>query len=395
MLERTGEVADVFINSFKNVEAEYITNTRYMSVATHIMNCRTSQMGAFVYECEDCKHKFISYCSCRDRMCPKCQGQAHHEWIEKMEKVVIDCIHLHVVVTVPACLNRIALANKEVFYSALFEVASSEVISLCRNGKRLRATPGITAILHTWGQQLTFHPHIHLAVTAGGLTDDGRWLDVKRTKAGNIYLFPIKLLASNVKKAFLEKLRKLKKKGLLNFDDKEFDSLTQEAKDKDWISYCKEPFKGSKGVFAYIGNYTHRSAISNSRILRVTNNDVTFLYRDYADHNKEKLLTLTNEEFIRRFLMHVLAKGFVRIRHYGLYSIPNRKKKLATAKVMMVECRKEKQFVRKEEKKPEEAPLIYKCPCCGGVMYRTSNIPLTKRDIALFIYSSFKLSLPP
>ena len=374
MQERGPEVADVFSNSFEKVKAEYVTSPRTLTVASHIMGCRTAGMGAFVYECENCGSKLISYCSCRDRMCPKCQSEAHHEWIEKMEKVVLDCVHLHVVITVPACLNPIALANKELFYNVLFEVASMAVLILCGKEKNLGAVPGITAILHTWGQQLSFHPHVHLAVTAGGLTDDGRWVDAKRTKKGDIYLFPVKALAKIVKMLFLKKLKRLKKKGLINFDDDGFWKIIRKANDRKWISYCKEPFKGSRGVFAYIGNYTHRSAISNSRILSVTADEVTFRYRDYRDHNAQKKLTLKNEEFIRRFLMHVLKRGFVRIRHYGLYAVPNRKTKLAEAREKLAEERHQATPVMKNEEVKKEV-FFYRCPCCGGNMYRTTTSP--------------------
>jgi hypothetical protein len=373
MRERGPEVADVFSNSFEKVKAEYVTSPRTLTVASHIMDCRTAKMGAFVYECESCGSKLISYCSCRDRMCPKCQSEAHNEWIEKMEKVVLDCVHLHVVITVPACLNPIALANKELFYNVLFEVASMAVLILCRQEKNLGAVPGITAILHTWGQQLSFHPHVHLAVTAGGLTDDGRWVDAKRTTKGDIYLFPVKALAKIVKMLFLKKLRRLKKKELLKFDDDGFRKIMRKADDRKWISYCKEPFKGSRGVFAYIGNYTHRSAISNSRILSVTADEVTFRYRDYRDHMQKKL-TLKNEEFIRRFLMHVLKRGFVRIRHYGLYAVPNRKTKLAEAREKLAEARHQATPVMKNEEVKKEV-FFYRCPCCGGNMYRTTTSP--------------------
>lgn len=387
MREQGPEVADVFNYSFEKVKSEYVTSPRSLAVASHIMGCRTAEMGAFVYECENCGSKLISYCSCRDRMCPKCQSEAHHEWIEKMEKVVLDCTHLHVVITVPECLNRIALAAPELFYNVLFEVASMSVLFLCSQEKNLGAVPGITAILHTWGQQLSFHPHVHLAVTAGGLTDDGRWVDAKRTKKGDIYLFPVKVLAEIVKKLFLKKLRRLKKKGLLKFDDADFRSIMREADDRKWISYCKEPFKGSGGVFAYIGNYTHRSAISNSRILSVTADNVTFRYRDYRDHNAQKELTLTHEEFIRRFLLHVLKRGFVRIRHYGLYAVPNRKTKLKTAREKLAEERHQETPVVNEEKEKKEV-FFYRCPCCGGNMYRTTTLPysgdaLTKVEASL------------
>lgn len=384
--EQGYEVSDVFNASFESACREHIFTPRQLKVASHIMGCRTSKMGAFVYRCEECNYEYISYCSCRDRMCPKCQSQAHHKWINKIERIVLDCIHLHAVVTVPADLNPIALANKELFYSLLFQTASEAVLTLCNNPKHLGAMPGITAILHTWGQKLDFHPHIHMAITAGGINAAGKWVDAKRTKNGDVYLFPVKALSEIVKKRLLKKLRKVEKKGLIEFDHKEFKALLKKADGKNWISYVKEPFKGSKGVFAYIGNYTHRSAISNSRIKNVTETHTTFQYRDYADRNKQKMLTLINEEFIRRFLVHTLKRGFVRIRHYGLYSVPNRRTKLIEARKSLAGT-KEQQAPEKVDNE-KEVKFVPRCPCCGSIMSRCSNTPLTEKGIIDYIHFS-------
>lgn len=386
VIEQGYEVSDIFNASFESACKEYIFTPRQLTVASHIMGCRTSKMGAFIYRCDDCGYESISYCSCRDRMCPKCQSQAHHKWINKIEEIVLNCIHLHAVVTVPADLNPIALANKELFYSLLFQTASDAVLTLCSNPKHLGATPGITAILHTWGQKLDFHPHIHMAITAGGTNDEGKWVDAKRTKNGDVYLFPIKALSAIVKKRFLKKLRKAMKKGLFEFDQKEFTSLLRKADSKNWISYVKEPFKGSRGVFAYIGNYTHRSAISNSRIKLVTESHTTFQYRDYADNNKQKMLTLANKEFIRRFLVHTLKRGFVRIRHYGLYSVSNRRTKLVQARESLNKDTRQRTPEKTDDEK--EVKFVPRCPCCGGIMSRCSITPLSERGIIDYIHYS-------
>ena len=386
-LQKQGvEVSDIFNASFESASNKYVFSPRQISVASHIRDCRTSKMGAFVYRCEDCSHEYISYCSCRDRMCPKCQSEAHSKWINKIEGIVLDCIHLHAVVTVPADLNAIALANKELFYSLLFQTVSEAVLSLCRDPKHLGAMPGITAILHTWGQKLDFHPHIHMAITAGGVNKNGEWVDAKKTKNGDVYLFPVKALSAIVKKMFLKKLRKALKNGQLEFDQNEFKALLKKADRKEWISYIKEPFKGSKGVFAYIGNYTHRSAISNSRIKSVTETYTTFQYRDYADRNKQKMLTLTNEEFIRRFLVHTLKRGFVRIRHYGLYAVPNRKTKLIGARKSLATTKN--QTTQKKKDNEEEAKFVLKCQCCGGNMFRCTTKPLSEKELLAYIHNS-------
>lgn len=388
--EHEFEVSDVFNASFESACEKYIFTPRQLKVASHIMDCRTAKMGAFVYRCEDCEHEYISYCSCRDRMCPKCQSSAHQEWINKIENVVLNCNHLHAVVTVPSDLNPIALADKELFYSLLFKTASEAVMTLCMNRKHLGAMPGITAILHTWGQKLDFHPHIHMAITAGGLDESGRWIDAKRTKNGDIYLFPVKALSAIVKKRLLKRLRKAKKKGDIEFDDNEFRLLLRKADSKSWISYVKEPFKGSNGVFAYIGNYTHRSAIANSRIKDVTATHTTFQYRDYADGSRQKKLTLENEEFIRRFLIHTLKRGFVRIRHYGLYAVPNRKTKLAEAKRSLKEDGRQ-QVHNKDEDKDKEAISVPRCPCCGRILRRLNSIPISADGILEFIHNAIPM----
>ena len=385
--KRKSEVRDVFNKSFPEYEEKYVVNARQQVVANHIMCCRTLAMGALLYRCEDCKAISFKYRSCRDRMCPRCQSKAHHEWINKMERVVLDCTHLHAVVTVPADLNPVALANKDLFYSLLFRTVPEAVLTLCRNSKHLGATPGITAILHTWGQKMDFHPHIHMAITAGGVDDDGNWVDAKRTKNGDVYLFPVKALSAIVKKQLLKRLRRAKKKGLFEFDHKEFKSILRKADSKEWISYVKEPFKGSKGVFAYIGNYTHRSVISNSRMRNVTNTHTTFQYRDYADGNKQKRLTLTNEEFIRRFLMHTLKQGFVRIRHYGIYAVPNRKTKLVKARESLKKSKKQETPVKTDEKKEENS--VMRCPYCkcGIMRLESDTLPFSMlRLLAWFIH---------
>ncbi len=392
------EVCDIFNNSFWNAHEKYNFTLRQMEVSTHIMACRTNQMRGFIYYCKKCNRKVISYCSCRDRMCPKCQSESHHNWINKMEKVVLDCVHLHAVVTVPSVLNKIALANKETFYTLMFKTAIEAILTLCKDPKHLGAMPGITAILHTWGQKIDFHPHIHMAVTAGGLNDEGKWVDARRTKKGDVYLFPVKALSSMVKQIFLKKLRLAKKKGRIEFDDEEFTALLKESDKKDWISYVKEPFKGSKGVFAYIGNYTHRSVISNSRLVDVTDTHTTFKYRDYADDNKQKMLTLENEEFIRRFLVHTLKSGFVRIRHYGLYAVPNRKEKLANAR-RQTSCTEppiveDMKVEKKEEDESKEDTSSLKCPYCGELMRRITKKPLTRKGM-LKLYPDLALILVP
>jgi len=266
-----------------------------------IENCRTSTLGAHIDICDECGFEKISYNFCRNRHCPKCQTFTKEQWIEKQNQYLLNTGYFHVVFTLPGELNAVLLQNQEIAYGLFFKAVSETLLELCADSKYLGAKPGITTVLHTWGQNLMYHPHIHCIVTGGGLTNDGRWQGSRKK-----FFIPVKVLS----RKFRGKLLFYLKQAGLSFDS----ALHRD----EWIVYCKPPFKNASKVIEYLGRYTHRVAISNNRILELEDGKVTFSCRDYRDNNKKKTMTVTSVEFIRRFMLHVLPSGFRKIRHYGI-----------------------------------------------------------------------------
>lgn len=309
------------------------------AVLKHIAECRTAALGGHLEECDSCGHQRISYNSCRDRHCPKCQNAARAEWITERLERLLPAPYFHVVFTIPDDLNPLALRNKKVIFDILFAAASQTLLTIARDEKHLGAQVGFTVVLHTWGQNLLFHPHLHCVVTGGGLASNGtRWISAR-----DRYLLPVKVLAKLFRGKFVTALDRA-------YRDDELDlaGSTAELSDpaawrrfkdglykKDWVVYAKAPFGGPEHVFRYLGHYTHRIAISNHRIVSFANGKVTFAWKDYADGCKKKRMTLDAIEFLRRFLLHVLPCGFVRIRHYGLCASKNVNGKLETARRLL------------------------------------------------------------
>ena len=327
-----------------------------------IRQCRTINMGGHVDKCIICNHTHISYNSCRDRHCPLCGGLSKERWLSRMLGMVLDVQHLHMVFTVPQELNRIALANKPLFYNLLFKASRDAVMEYCTSRD---FTPGFTSVLHSWGQNLSFHPHIHLVITAGGLSSNGKWVR-RMDKKGRAYLAPVRVLSRLFRGKLVSMLRAAHSEGRLVFDAKAFSSILSDAMEKEWCVYSKEPFHGSQCVYKYLGRYTHRTAISNSRILSLTEESVSFKWRDYSDGNKEKVMVLSIEEFIRRFLMHVLENGFTRIRHYGLYAQAAKKKRLKAAELTGTELNEITEESTAELIMRICGIDIYTCPVCGA-----------------------------
>lgn len=274
----------------------------------------------------------ISYNSCRNRHCPKCQGLAKEQWLLEREHDLLNVGYFHVVFTVPDSLNSLALQNQRVFYSLLFKAASETLVELSRDPKYLGAEIGIISVLHTWGQNLMDHPHVHCIVPGGGLSLDGtRWVFSRKK-----FFIPVKVLSRNFRGKFMAFFKEAFQNGDLKFFGKleslsgklKFQALIDTLYQKEWVVYCKKPFKSPWHVLRYLGRYTHRVAISNQRIIDLQDNQVTFQWRDYKDDNKTKLMTIDVSEFIRRFLLHVLPSRFVKIRHYGFLSNRNRNRKL-------------------------------------------------------------------
>ena len=301
--------------------------------------CRTSVLGGHKDKCDSCGHLEISYNSCRNRHCPKCQTLAKEKWIEARSEDLLPIEYFHVVFTIPSELNPIVSMNRKVMYDLLFRSVSETLMELANDPKHLGAKIGVISILHTWGQNLMDHPHIHCIVTGGGLSSDGsRWVSCRKG-----FFLHVRVMSALFSGKFLDHLKHCFKRGDLAFpgsisDLKEpgtFDTFRKQFYEKKWVVYCKPPFGGPEGVLQYLGRYTHRVAISNNRILANRDGNVSFLWRDYADDSRQKTMTLTTDEFIRRFLLHVLPERYVRIRHFGLLANRNRKDNIAACHMII------------------------------------------------------------
>lgn len=351
-----------------------------------IETCRTADQGGHVDECEHCGTKVISYNSCRNRHCPKCQFLKKEQWIEAREEDLLPIPYFHVVFTIPDKLNPLVLRNQEVLYGLLFKAVSETLTELAANPKHLGAAIGFISILHTWGQNLMDHPHIHSIVSGGGLSLDGqKWKSCK-----NDFFVHVKVMSKLFRGKFIAYLKKLRAENKLVYPGAvshlaspgAFNALTSDLYKKNWVVYCKQPFKHTKDVLDYLGRYTHRIAISNHRLVTLENETVFFRWRDYADNNKTKIMPLKADEFIRRFLLHVLPDRFVKIRHYGLLGNRCRKEKLAA-------CRRFLACTPKEDEKTKETWQealfrftgidITKCPVCKEGKMRTTQTILPAR----------------
>jgi hypothetical protein len=291
-------------------------------VVNALINCRTSALGGHISKCNRCSHTDQSYNSCRNRHCPKCQFSKQIKWVDQRAKELLAVDYFHVVFTLPHELNPLILQNKKVCYDILFKSVSETLKEVAKNPKNLGANIGFFSILHTWGQKLTEHPHIHVVVPSGGLSPDKRkWISCREN-----YFLPIKILNLAFRAKFLEYLKgafdidKLAFRGrIIQLENRSnFGSLISTVRAKEWIVYAKKPFSGPSQVLNYLGKYTHRIAISNYRILKLEDGVVSFSYKDYGDDSKKKIMKLDVKEFMRRFLLHVLPRGYVRIRHYGI-----------------------------------------------------------------------------
>lgn len=298
-----------------------------------IKNCKTEALGAHKYVCDECGYEEIAYNSCRNRHCPNCQTGKKLKWIEARKEEVLNIKYYHIVFTIPSEIYKIALQNQEKMYKILFKASAETLQMLARDKKYLGAEIGFFSILHTWGQNLMYHPHVHLVVTGGGLTEKNKW----KEKEENFFI-PVKVMSRVFRGKILDYMRKEKMEfyGINKDLDNpvSYENLIQSLYNKEWIVYCKEPFKNAECVIQYLGRYTHRVAISNERILEVTENTVKFKWREYKDRNKMKEMTISIEEFIRRFLLHILPPHFMKIRYYGILGNKNKKKRLLKCKIL-------------------------------------------------------------
>ena len=294
-----------------------------------IAQCRTATLGGHRRQCEACGHQEISYNSCRDRHCPKCQGLDEARWVEAQKRHLLPLQYFHIVFTLPAELHAFFRATPTVAYTLLFAAAARTLEEVAL--RRLGATIGFTAVLHTWTQLLLYHPHIHCIVTGGGLSNDGtRWISSKHR-----FLFPVGILAEVFRGKFLDKLEQALAKKEIRAPQAHPEALLQEAARKRWVIYSKPPFAGPDQVLRYLGRYTHRIAISNERLVSMQDGQITFRWKDRAHGNQSKLMTLDALEFLQRFLLHVLPRGLVRVRHYGLVANGAKRKLIASCRRLL------------------------------------------------------------
>jgi hypothetical protein len=365
------EVADIFRAAgpaYRTARAGHLSLDQ-LKVMSAIETCRTAVMGGHVEACTDCGHWRVAYNSCRNRHCPRCQGAAARAWLAEREADLLPVGYFHVVFTLPAEVADIALQNKAAVYGLLFQAASETMTTIAADPKHLGACIGITAVLHTWGSAMTHHPHIHMIVPGGGLSRDGSsWISSRPA-----FLLPVRVLGKLFRRLFLTRLMSLHGTGRLAFygslahlaDRRAFLRHLSPARKKRWVVYAKPPFAGPETVLAYLSRYTHRVAISNSRLLRFDRTGVTFSYKDYRQGgaDRQQVMTLAADEFIRRFLLHVLPKGFHRIRHYGLLAGATRKAHLERARELLGVAPPAALDARAE---PDD--IGPPCPCCGGRM---------------------------
>jgi hypothetical protein len=342
--------------------------------------CRTGELGGHKDKCADCGHIEISYNSCRNRHCPKCQILRKEKWIEDRAEDLLPIQYFHVVFTIPSELNPIAIMNQKVMYNLLFRSASETLVELADNPKHLGARIGFIAILHTWGQNLMNHPHVHCVVTGGGLSKN-HWVSSRKG-----FFIPVKVMSALFRGKFLDYLKNSFAVGELIFpggighlkDPAAFEIFRRRFYHKKWVVYSKPPFAGVNGVLQYLGRYTHRIAISNNRILNFNDNEVSFRWKDYADGDKQKVMTLKADEFIRRFLLHVLPPRYVRIRHFGLLANRRRKDNIALCRKLLGTSR----TTVKETKETWQERLlritgidVFTCPVCQkGRMFRIDEL---------------------
>ncbi|MER9121463.1 MULTISPECIES: IS91 family transposase [unclassified Mesorhizobium] len=340
-----------------------------LKVMSAIEHCRTAALGGHVEACEDCGQWRIAYNSCRNRHCPKCQGAAARTWLAEREADLLPVGYFHVVFTLPAEVADIAFHNKALVYDLLFKAAAETMLTIATDPKHLGARIGITAVLHTWGSAMTHHPHVHMIVPGGGIAPDGsRWISSRPA-----FLLPVRILGKLFRRLFLTRLVALHEAGRLSFfgsiahliERRAFLRHLAPIRKKRWVVYAKAPFAGPEAVLAYLSRYTHRVAISNSRLIAFDKSGVTFRYKDYRRDgaDRQQVMVLATDEFIRRFLLHVLPRGFHRIRHYGLLAGSARKASLALARELLGVA------APPDPGDPDEPDDFHPpCPCCGGRM---------------------------
>lgn len=369
------EVADIFRSCGPAWRKQrkghvYLDQLKVMSA---IERCRTAELGGHVLRCGECEHVQIAYNSCRNRHCPKCQAMKAKRWLEARQAELLPVEYYHVVFTLPAPIADLAYQNKSVIYHILFKAAAEALLTIARDPKHLGARIGITQVLHTWGSALTHHPHVHCIVPGGGFSEDGtRWIACKPG-----FFLPVRVLSRLFRRLFLAKLLEAYQAGKLKFfgqfeiltETKKFNDWCKPFKSQEWVVYAKRPFAGPESVLAYLSRYTHRVAIANSRLISHDEQGVTFKWKDYRvkGHKRQKVMTLKTDDFIQRFLLHVLPNGFHRIRHSGFFANTVRKHNLSNARELL-ECVTEDNEIETTHCNGQIQQSPFVCPACSAPM---------------------------
>jgi Zn finger protein HypA/HybF involved in hydrogenase expression len=379
------EVADIFRAQgqvWRQAHAGHISLDQ-LKVMSAIETCRSAALGGHVLRCSACAHQQIAYNSCRNRHCPKCQGSAAHRWLEARQADLLPVEYYHLVFTLPAPISDLGFSNKSVIYTILFKAAAETLQTIAADPRHLGARIGLTLVLHTWGSAMIHHPHVHGIVPGGGLSIDSKqWIHCRPG-----FFLPVRVLSRLFRRLFLERLNQAYQAGDLKFfgehrllaNAKAFDDWVKPLRKSEWVVYAKRPFAGPEAVLAYLSRYTHRVAIANSRLLKFNDQGVTFKWKDYRSKQRfrHKNMTLKTDEFIRRFLIHVLPSRFHRIRHYGLLANSGRRDNLKRARELLIDKTGDEEVTEngaiantesKSNEVPEPLPATYICPDCGSPM---------------------------
>ena len=390
------EVADVVRAHRSSYQASRggVLGASERKVLDAIVRCRTASHGGHVLRCNECAHEQISYNSCRNRHCPKCQAAARSEWLDEREQELLPVQYFHVVFTIPKQCALLAYQNKKVVYGILFQAASATLREVAASERYLGAEIGVLAVLHTWGQNLHHHPHVHCVVPGGGIVPDGtRWVHCR-----DGFFLPVRVLSRLFRGKFLDLVRRAYARGDLAFRGElvqfgaraAFRAWLSPLYEKEWVVYAKRPFGGPSHVLRYLARYTHRTAIANNRLVSLKDGKVSFLWKDYAHNCRRRVMTIDATEFLRRFLRHVLPKGFVRIRHFGLLANRHRAAKLHLCR-RLLEANEPSEPTASAA--PSHDPPLPTCPTCEkGVMIRVldfqpGRLPRACRDPAAEVMS--------
>jgi hypothetical protein len=364
------ELADIFRTHQKDFLARWnpVLSRQQRRALGDIRDCRTAVLGGHLHECDRCGHRVILYNSCRNRHCPKCQATARARWLAQRQAELLPVPYFHVVFTLPQQISRLALQNAKPIYNILFRAASQTLLETAADPRLLGASIGFLAVLHTWGQNLHLHPHLHCVVPGGGISPDGsRWIACPKSS----FFLPVRVLSRRFRKKFLGQLQQAFRQGTLRFSGElrplaelaAFRALCEKAAAMEWVVHVKPPFGGPERVLKYLARYTHRVAISNHRLRSLEHGRVSFDWKDYADRSRTKTMTLDAIEFIRRFLLHVLPSGMVRIRQFGFLANRVRQHRLEQCRVLLAVCRPPPSAGSDSTPDPN-LPDVQACPLC-------------------------------